>query len=499
MSPQTPSGSQPPSGEGAGPIASLADRRRRARDFVVLAIAAAVVLFLADLFGAISTLAAAGVMVALLVFGLAYFAGFPDLERKALDEARAAADEVSRRLRLESERAFRVAMIDALQEPALYIDSQGKVEAANAAARRQFRFLGAEPLLHVVVRRPELLEAVAAARRTNAPQFFEFVERDETDRHFSCVAAPLVTSMSSGVLVAMHDLTAIKRAEYARVDFLANASHELRTPLTSLAGFIETLRGPAKNDPEARERFLEIMQGQAERMKRLIADLLSLSRIELSEHRVPDTEADLAAVVAEVGDALLPLASEKQVKLRISGPASGVCVTGVRDELSQVAQNLIDNAIKYSGPGEVVEIEVLFGLSREDAEARAGRRWADAGHMSIATLPRAGAGAALPAGRYAVLRVSDSGPGIDRQYLPRLAERFYRVDPGRGLRQGTGLGLAIVKHVIARHRGEFLVESEPGRGSAFGVVLPAAKSGRQDGAHPSETSAEAERAGQLPA
>jgi len=234
-------------------------------------------------------------------------------------------------------------------------------------------------------------------------------------------------------------------------------------------------------------------------MKRLIADLLSLSRIELSEHRVPDTEADLAAVVAEVGDALLPLANEKQVKLRISGPASGVAVTGVRDELSQVAQNLIDNAIKYSAPGDVVEIEVLSGLSREDAEARAGRRWADAGHMSIATLPRGGGGAPASIRRYAVLRVSDSGPGIDRQYLPRLAERFYRVDPGRGLRQGTGLGLAIVKHVIARHRGEFLVESEPGRGSAFGVVLPAAKAARQESEQAPEMTANGERAGQLPA
>src|SRR5207344_2328692 len=134
-----------------------------------------------------------------------------------------------------------------------------------------------------VVRRPELLDAVAAARK-GQPQNFEFVQRDETERYFACVAAPL----GAGVLVSMHDLTEIKRSEFARVDFLANASHELRTPLTSLAGFIETMRGPARQDPEAWDRFLEIMQGQAERMRRLISDLLSLSRIELVEHRPPE-------------------------------------------------------------------------------------------------------------------------------------------------------------------------------------------------------------------
>jgi two-component system, OmpR family, phosphate regulon sensor histidine kinase PhoR len=174
--------------------------------------------------------------------------------------------------------------------------------------------------------------------------------------------------------------------------------------------------------------------------------------------------------VSEAGDALLPVAKDRNIKLRVMGPSSAVQVTGVRDELTQVAQNLIDNAIKYSEPDDVVEIEVLSGLTREDATARAGRRWPTAGHMSIATAP-AGASAT----RYAVLRVTDSGPGIERQYLPRLSERFYRVDPGRGLRPGTGLGLAIVKHVVQRHRGELLVESEPGRGSAFGVVLPMAQ------------------------
>jgi two-component system phosphate regulon sensor histidine kinase PhoR len=266
----------------------------------------------------------------------------------------------------------------------------------------------------------------------------------------------------------MHDLTDIKRAELARVDFLANASHELRTPLTSLAGFIETMRGPARDDPAAWDRFLEIMQGQADRMRRLISDLLSLSRIELNEHRPPETLTDLAAVVREVVDALQPVARSRGVILAVRASDRDVIVAGIRDELSQVAQNLIDNAIKYSEPDGVVEIEIRDGLDHEAAFLSAGRRWEAAGRMSIATAPVRRGGEEE---RFAFLRVSDSGPGIDRQYLPRLAERFYRVDPGRGLRRGTGLGLAIVKHVVTRHRGDFVVESELGRGAAFGVVL----------------------------
>ncbi len=448
---------------------ALVTRGRRASDFMVLAVAAILVLAGLAALGELALWAAGLAMLVVVAFVFAYFAGTADMEREAIRAAQDAANDKDRMMRAESARSIRAAIIDALPEPAMYIDAQGKVEAANAAARKQFRFVGQGPLLSAVVRRPELLDSVAAARRESRAHVFEFVERDETDRYFSCVAAPLEVGGASGVLLSMHDFTEIKRAELARVDFLANASHELRTPLTSLSGFIETLRGPAREDPAAWDRFLEIMQNQADRMRRLISDLLSLSRIELMEHRLPEGSADLGRVVAEAADALLPISQDKGVKLRVSGHASPVMVTGVRDELSQVAQNLIDNAIKYSERGDVVEIEVLSALTREQAMLEAGRRWDDAGRMSIAT-----AAAAADAGRFAVLRVSDAGPGIDRQHLPRLAERFYRVDPGRGLRPGTGLGLAIVKHVVTRHRGAFLVESEVGRGSAFGVVLPLA-------------------------
>ncbi|MEZ6029422.1 MAG: ATP-binding protein [Hyphomonadaceae bacterium] len=445
------------------PVAEASRQRGRARDMAALSVVAGIALAALVITGQASWGGALFVMVVLVLFCSLWFYGTVDPALTAdKDEASAAAEEA--RARAAQERLFRHDLIEALAEPAMFIDAQGKVESANAAARRQFRFVGADPVLSAVVRRPELLDAVTAVRNGDGPQLFEFVERADTDRYFSCVASPL----GKGVLVSMHDITDIKRAEFARVDFLANASHELRTPLTSLSGFIETLRGPARDDADARERFLEIMQGQADRMRRLISDLLSLSRIELVEHRPPEGKSDLADVVREVVDAMEPVAAERGVRVDLHGADDTVIVTGVRDELSQVVQNLVDNAVKYSEAGGVVHVDLAAGLARDDAVARAGRQWAEAGHMSIVASP----GQARD--RSVALRVTDAGPGIERQYLPRLSERFYRVDPGRGLRPGTGLGLAIVKHVVQRHRGEFLVESEPGRGSAFGVVLPMA-------------------------
>ncbi|MDP3494318.1 MAG: histidine kinase dimerization/phospho-acceptor domain-containing protein, partial [Hyphomonadaceae bacterium] len=411
---------------------------RRASDFRILGGVATAVLLALALFGQTTwTAAVAGSLIVLAVC-IGWFFGTVDPANEIEAEEKESALAETRR-RLETERRFRVALIEALPEVAMYIDSQGKIEGANAAARKELRFTAAGPMLTAVVRRPELLNAVDAARNTGEAQQFEIVQREGTDRHFACVASPL----GAGVLLTLHDYTDIKRMEMARVDFLANASHELRTPLTSLSGFIETMRGPARDDPEARDRFLEIMQSQADRMRRLISDLLSLSRIELVEHRPPEGVADLAAVVIEARDALAPVAKERGVELRVSAGSGPVNVIGARDELTQVVQNLIDNAIKYSEKGDVVDIEVRAGVGASEASTIAGRRWEEAGRMSIASAPTAS-----NTSSFAVLRVTDSGPGIERQYLPRLSERFYRVDQGRGLKPGTGLGLAIVKHVV---------------------------------------------------
>jgi two-component system phosphate regulon sensor histidine kinase PhoR len=249
-----------------------------------------------------------------------------------------------------------------------------------------------------------------------------------------------------------------------RADFLANASHELRTPLASLAGFIDTLRGHAKDDPAARERFLEIMAAQAWRMARLIEDLMSLSRIELNEHIRPSDVVDLSQAVRDVVDAFGPQAQGAGVAFDItSAPSGEAVVAGDRDQIVQVVQNLVDNAIKYAGRGGRVSIELVSDLT---AEAAVALRKPQAARLSLLTPDHADA-------RYAAIRVGDSGPGLKREHLPRLTERFYRVEGQKsGERLGTGLGLAIVKHIMNRHHGGMAVESMEGEGAAFVVYFP---------------------------
>jgi two-component system phosphate regulon sensor histidine kinase PhoR len=440
-------------------------RARRRSDFVILAAVGALLPLGLAAAGEASALSAAFAATALIAFAFVLYVGSSDDDGMAIRAVEEEALAQSALIVSVAERRMRATVIEALPDPAMVIDPQGRIECANAAARQRFRAVVNERPLSTAVRRPEVLEAVDDARRSGTPRTFELIERDEPQRFFSCVAAPLGDEGDDGVLIAMHDLTEIRRAGLARADFVANASHELRTPLTSLAGFIETLRGPARSDPEMWDRFLEIMQSQTDRMTRLINDLLSLSRIELDEHNVPETVVDLSLVIAEARDALLPVAAKKKVALLAAVPDGPVHVRGVRDELGQVVQNLVDNAIKYAPPGSDVRLDLSSGLAREAAEAFVGRRWAAAGRMTLAeALPEA-------ALAFAGLRVSDCGEGIDRRHLPRLGERFYRVDPGRGLLRGTGLGLAICKHIVLRHRAGLVVESEPGRGTGFGMVI----------------------------
>jgi two-component system phosphate regulon sensor histidine kinase PhoR len=269
------------------------------------------------------------------------------------------------------------------------------------------------------------------------------------------------------VLLVLEDLSEGRRLARARADFLANASHELRTPLAALSGFIETLRGHARNDPEAQERFLEIMFRQSQRMRRLIDDLMSLSRIEANEMRRPEGVIDLADTIRTVLEALAPVAAAARIVVTAPDDTGPVWVRADSDELAQVVQNLVDNAIKYARPETTVRVAMLPDAAYSEVE-----HWAYRGNPAADRVVLLDPGA-LRTGRFVGLRVSDSGPGIERDHLPRLSERFYRVDPARsGLQRGTGLGLAIVKHVVARSRGAVLVESEPGEGSTFAVLLP---------------------------
>jgi two-component system phosphate regulon sensor histidine kinase PhoR len=266
-------------------------------------------------------------------------------------------------------------------------------------------------------------------------------------------------------LLTLRDETEMLASVRSRADFLANASHELRTPLASLSGFIETLGGHARDDAEARQRFLPIMQSQADRMRRLIDNLMSLSSIEQAEHVQPSAEVDLGAAVSDVVDALGPLARAKNVRLQKNAAARAL-VVGDRDQIVQVTQNLAENAIKYAPAGSVVNLDLAADLDLAGAQrpARAGA----ASHSLLAPAP-------VSVGRYVALSVSDAGRGIARTSLPRLTERFYRVEGQKsGENSGTGLGLAIVKHIMNRHRGGLWVESIEGQGATFTAYFPAA-------------------------
>jgi two-component system phosphate regulon sensor histidine kinase PhoR len=269
----------------------------------------------------------------------------------------------------------------------------------------------------------------------------EFRETGEAAITYSVTLSPLLAP-GGGIaflLVTFDDVTDRLAIARMRADFVANASHELRTPLASLTGFIETLLGPARNDPVATEKFLNVMLEQARRMRRLIDDLLSLSRAEMRAHSRPTDRVDLVSVLRHIGDAMQPLAAEHSVALAIEAPSEPLEIVGDRDELVQLVQNLTENAIRYGASGEKVDLRL--------------RQRGD--------------------GRSAIIEVQDYGPGIAPQHLPRLTERFYRVDVGASRQmKGTGLGLAIVKHILTRHRGRLDITSTPGAGATFKVELP---------------------------
>jgi two-component system phosphate regulon sensor histidine kinase PhoR len=364
-------------------------------------------------------------------------------------------------------------MLERLPIPVLLIGPGGRIERANPAARA-FLGLGAERgLLSTVLRQPRVLEAVSAALRGERGATVEYSTIAPLESHVRAFIEPIRLDMPGPMpfraMIVLADDTSSKRAERMRADFLANASHELRTPLASLAGFIETLNGPAKDDEEARERFLGIMQIQTDRMRRLINDLLSLSRVEMNEHVPPTGSVDLNLLVREVTESLAPVAQSRSIRFKIELADEAATVRGDRDQLFEVIENLAGNALKYSSDGQEVCVCVYQGRSRDAAEQSSTRLAAESGRLTLASP------ALDPDQRYGVVRVRDAGAGIERRYLPRLAERFFRVDGQKsGPKSGTGLGLAIVKHIVNRHRGGFAVESAPGQGSVFSVFFPVA-------------------------
>jgi two-component system phosphate regulon sensor histidine kinase PhoR len=346
----------------------------------------------------------------------------------------------------------------------LVVDRRRDILWANDRARQLLGEAMAGRSLMGVLRHPPLIDALdqimgghgpdgdtAPGSQSGSQSGAETVETPIG--HDRLLIADLTRLDADRTLIALRDASAERQVERLRSDFIANVSHELKTPIATLIGFIETLRGPAKGDLEAHERFLGIMQEQAARMSRLVADLLSLSRIELNEHARPSGGVELADIIGRVANALSLRAAERDMKIELPTGPIGRAI-GDADELIQVFQNLIDNAIKYGKPGTPVTVSAT--RISDAAEIRA----------HLPGLRRAKAMIAVA--------VADHGEGIAREHLPRLTERFYRIDDARSRDLGgTGLGLAIVKHVVNRHRGSLEIESTPGEGSVFTVYLPA--------------------------
>ena len=333
------------------------------------------------------------------------------------------------------------ALANALPDPCFILDRRGIVRYANQRAVEAFDIRAGQSLTFRL-RNPDLVAAFHRVARGGPAEQVEFAERIPTERWFAAWFADLTAPRRPAgefVVLVLDDLSERRRTDRIRVDFVANASHELRTPLASLTGFIETLQGPAREDPVARDRFLQIMHEQATRMSRLVNDLMSLSRIEMKAHVRPVNHVDLVSVVRHVADALEPLAQELGVTIHAELPDADVELTADRDELIQVFENLIENACKYGQSGKRV----------------------------VVTLVPAGKGSGPS------VTVRDFGPGIPEEHVPRLTERFYRVDVEDSRRhRGTGLGLAIVKHILARHQARMTIESRLGEGTAFTVTFP---------------------------
>lgn len=329
--------------------------------------------------------------------------------------------------------------------PAILIGPDDRIRQANDAASALFGagMIGRHYL--IAMRQPELQDAIDAALRNHEPAQARVTFTGPAETVWQVTVSPVGDAGQAGVLVVFQDNSEAEQIGQMRRDFVANVSHELRTPLTALMGFIETLRGAARDDPVARDRFLATMEREAGRMNRLVRDLLHLSRVEAEERVRPTERVDIAALAQSAVATHRPMAQALGVRLDLAGAESPAIIPADADQITQVLLNLIENAVKYGGGGG--RVQVTLDRIAEDVALRG------------------------PALR---ITVQDWGEGIDPIHLPRLTERFYRVDSHRSReRGGTGLGLAIVKHIVNRHRGRLRIDSTPGQGSTFTILLPA--------------------------
>ena len=335
------------------------------------------------------------------------------------------------------------AIIDALPDAALTLDADGVISHQNELLKGLFPEMTVGQAMGQLLRDPDLKTAVEMAPRSTKPMVVHLNERVPVPRSIEATVTRLeLGSDTARLLVTFRDLTEREKVEKMRADFVANASHELRTPLASLKGYIETLQGSAREDEAARDRFLAIMWTQALRMSRLVDDLLSLTRVEMRAHLVPRGTADLNEVAAYVVQSLEPLANSQNARISLKVLDADALIRADREEIVQALQNLVHNALKYGRDNGCVEVTVSRQANDDGTQ--------DTFNVSVA----------------------DDGPGIAAHHLPRLVERFYRVNPASSREKGgTGLGLAIVKHIMLRHRGDLKVTSKVGQGSTFTLAF----------------------------
>jgi len=368
--------------------------------------------------------------------------------------------------------ASQARLADGISDAVTMIDKRERVIYANPAARELLKLKTLGRPLSTYVREPGVRTIVHDALEGKTPAPLTYHIEDPTERHIRLMVSPFTLDAYDPprpmALAFFYDITEYKLADSQKADFLANASHELKTPIASLLGYIETLRGHAKDDPEAQERFLAIMQNQAERMQRLINDLISLRRIEQTEHLSPDETADLYLATKAAMEAVEPLAKKRKVKIKFTGKKNAL-VIGDQDELIQLVLNLLDNAIKISPSDTNVTLTLESEHAWQPGRAFTDKGFSEAAHSRRIVSP---ANTSLP---FYILTLHDSGPGFSREHLPRIGERFYRIAGDLSSKEkGTGLGLAIVKHITRRHRGGLLIQSELDEGTAFTVLIPAA-------------------------
>jgi len=374
------------------------------------------------------------------------------LGRDNLDETDAPSDDRSRRPQMSRHRPNPVPpgreadwryMIDALPVAVVATDRDHIVVHANQTARDIFGSLRVGAPLALASRAPELADALTSSLLSREPRAVRLHERMPVERRLDVTVTPLRNGEADlpALLIVLNDISERDRLAQMRADFIAHASHELRTPLTALRGFIETLQGAAKNDVLARERFLAIMSSEAMRMTRILDDLLQLTRVEMRAHIPPTGRVGVNEVLAEIVESLEPIAAAVETTIQVETPPEESFVRGDRDEVVQVLVNILQNAIKYGRPGGAVTVRVSRAEATEGSRIR--------------------------------IAIADDGPGIAEEHLPRLTERFYRVDDKTSREKGgTGLGLAIVKHILTRHRGELAIASRVGTGSTFTIELP---------------------------